>query len=168
MPKLQNFYWEKINWRINVLYIIAGLWTLNYTRSAASARPLFALLVVVYPTYFCRILCLLGVLTRRYRTPVYFQRAVLFLLTGTHPHVRVLPRSRTDALEGVTTGMKMGKWLERPKTFARALDVLVGAHPRDWFQLEREFNASRHNLGFQIFYNYTQNFWNSYTYYPKY
>lgn len=59
---------------METFYIIASFWTLNYTRSAANARPLFALLVVVYPTYFCRILCLLGVLTGRYRTPVYFQR----------------------------------------------------------------------------------------------
>jgi len=71
LSMLRNVYWEKINW--NVLYNRGLLNIKLYT--AANARPLFALLVVVYPTYFCRILCLLGVLTGRYRTPVYFQRS---------------------------------------------------------------------------------------------
>lgn len=127
MPR--NLYWGKVNW--NAPYNRRGLWTLNYIRSAANARPLFALLVVVYPTYFCRILCLLGVLTERYRTPVYFQHAVLFLLTRAHPRARILSRSRTDALKRVMTEMKMRKpWAEtvRPKTFARVLSTCLSMH----------------------------------------
>lgn len=156
MPR--NLYWGKVNW--NAPYSRGGLWTLNYTRSAANARPLFALLVVVYPTYFCHILCLLGVLTERYRTPVYFQHAVLFLLTRAHPRARIyyLVRGPTRSREL----WPRWKWENRnrgPKTLARVFDPLIYAHPQYWFSFEGAFNTffGRQLTVRYIFYNnYTQ------------
>lgn len=116
--------WEKLN---ETPYIIAGFWTLNYTRSAANARPLFALLVVVYPTYFCRILCLLGVLTGRYRTPVYFQRSSIISINentsvrGSITRSRVLYGRRALGSYDLDENGKTGSRTRPRRKFSREL-----------------------------------------------